>query len=143
MRPRKQRFLVPQKGVWERRASGSNYRAQTSKAAGTLTGQDLERQHYIQRGLCFHCNQSLNVTCGRCFEVDHLEPFHRGGLNIPENVVIACTSCNRKKGQMPLYRWVLTCAAKGHRHQLANKFPYLPVQLLLPFVEEKQQQIVA
>jgi 5-methylcytosine-specific restriction endonuclease McrA len=39
------------------------------------------------------------VYCGSAdrLELDHVVPMSRGGLNRPENVVIACCPCNRKK----------------------------------------------
>jgi 5-methylcytosine-specific restriction endonuclease McrA len=39
------------------------------------------------------------VYCGSAdrLELDHVVPMSRGGTNRPENVVIACCPCNRRK----------------------------------------------
>lgn len=44
------------------------------------------------------------ALCGKesasriAFEVDHIVAMNNGGLSVPENLQILCTSCNRKKG---------------------------------------------
>jgi 5-methylcytosine-specific restriction endonuclease McrA len=44
------------------------------------------------RGLCQWCRNRRGET------VDHVIPTSRGGANIWENVVLACRSCNNRKG---------------------------------------------
>jgi 5-methylcytosine-specific restriction endonuclease McrA len=45
-----------------------------------------------------------NFTCQYCgvqnnhLTIDHIIPRHRGGQHVWENVVSACSSCNRRKG---------------------------------------------
>lgn len=52
-----------------------------------------------------------SVTCFYCgthsgpFEIDHVEPISRGGYDTPDNIVIACRSCNRAKGPRLLLEW--------------------------------------
>lgn len=49
---------------------------------------------------CAYCRQDLkNVK----YELDHVIPVKRGGLNWASNFVPACSSCNRKKN---IRRWV-------------------------------------
>lgn len=42
---------------------------------------------------------------GRCAEVDHVVPVAQGGTNDPDNLVLACTTCNRKKGARTAAQW--------------------------------------
>lgn len=37
-------------------------------------------------------------------ELDHVEPEHTGGEGTPDNLVLACRSCNRKKGHRSSWR---------------------------------------
>lgn len=56
------------------------------------------------RGVCQWCRNRAGET------VDHVIPTSRGGGNIWENVVLACKSCNNRKGdRLPEeLGWVLT-----------------------------------
>lgn len=47
-------------------------------------------------GLCYYCETRLNPF--RDFSVDHVIPASRGGGSGLENLVPACESCNREKG---------------------------------------------
>lgn len=46
---------------------------------------------------CFYCDISILEAD---FEMDHFIPKADGGLDNPENLVIACVSCNHAKGPM-------------------------------------------
>lgn len=51
------------------------------------------------------------VTCAYCGEPtteperDHVQPLSDGGETAPENIVPACPTCNRSKGQRPVTEW--------------------------------------
>jgi 5-methylcytosine-specific restriction endonuclease McrA len=50
---------------------------------------------------------STCVWCGRTswpgdLTVEHLLPKTRGGRGIPENLAVACRSCNRRRGAKPV-----------------------------------------
>ena len=47
----------------------------------------------VQQGLCFYCDVDIKEN----YTVDHLVPLVRGGSDGPENIVIACASCNFRK----------------------------------------------
>jgi 5-methylcytosine-specific restriction endonuclease McrA len=59
---------------------------------GTHTAADISSQFTRQKGLCFYCHEKLLA-----YHVDHVMPLVRGGSNGPENLVIACPSCNMRK----------------------------------------------
>jgi hypothetical protein len=56
--------------------------------------------------------QSRGLRCVYCgdedgpFDHDHLFPVSRGGSDDPNNIVIACASCNRSKGAKSLLEWM-------------------------------------
>ena len=70
-----------------------NYRARALAALGSHTAEDIAQQFERQSGLCYWCGQKV----GR-YHVDHVIPLAKGGSNGPENLVIACASCNHSKG---------------------------------------------
>ncbi len=44
---------------------------------------------------CAYCDVELDETT---FTIDHIEAFSRGGSDDPENLTVACRSCNSSKG---------------------------------------------
>jgi len=48
---------------------------------------------------CIYCGSTENPS------YDHLMPRSRGGSDIPDNVVMACRSCNSSKGDRGVYEW--------------------------------------
>ncbi len=48
-----------------------------------------ERAHY----LCEYCHSSEAASAAR-FEIDHIQPRSRGGLDTLENLALACQRCN-------------------------------------------------
>ena len=60
---------------------------------GKHSSQDIKDLEKIQNNKCYFCGVELNG-----YEVDHLIPLsHPDGTNFPENLVLACRGCNRKK----------------------------------------------
>ena len=49
-------------------------------------------------GICAYCFKPFGETAKSKRTVDHVIPRTKGGRTVPENVVIACLSCNSKKG---------------------------------------------
>lgn len=67
------------------------------KIGGIKNYAPLSKKNLFLRdtGMCQYCSKKLTLkTC----TVDHILPKSRGGTNIWENVVLACTKCNQKKG---------------------------------------------
>lgn len=70
-------------------------------AEGHHTGADVKAQYKRQKGRCYYCGCKV----GEDYHVDHVIPLSRGGSNGPENIVIACPSCNlSKKDKLP-HEW--------------------------------------
>jgi len=80
------------------RANEARRNARKRQANGNHTAADIKRQYDLQKGKCYWCE----ISVGDVYEVDHIIPLSRGGSNGPENIAIACPSCNvRKSNKLP------------------------------------------
>jgi len=69
-------------------------KARERNAKGTFDGDDLKRIMIDQEETCFYCEESITED----FTIDHFIPLARGGTNWPDNLRLACLSCNAAKG---------------------------------------------
>lgn len=83
------------------RATAHKMRARRSRVKGAHTAADLSKQYDTQRGRCWWCGKHVGDT----YHVDHVIPISRGGSNNPENLVIACPSCNMRKHARLPHEW--------------------------------------
>lgn len=65
------------------------------------------------------------VWCGRVswlgdLTVEHLLPKTRGGRGIPENLAVACRSCNRRRGAKPVVAYVRERLDAGERPDIGR-----------------------
>lgn len=61
----------------------------------------LRNAVYARDGfVCTYCG-----TGDGPFEIDHIHPVSRGGLDTIDNLCVACRDCNRSKWAMPLKEW--------------------------------------
>lgn len=52
---------------------------------------------------CFHCHIKIDFSKRFDWHLDHYIPVSKGGLNIVDNLVVSCPTCNRKKSnKLPL-----------------------------------------
>lgn len=78
--------------------------------AGSFSAADIKRQGRYQKWLCAYCGE----YCEDNYTIDHVVPLSQGGTNFPENIVLACASCNSEKGDriiFPLLRDMKPCYA--------------------------------
>ena len=54
--------------------------------------------------ICSYCGLGLAIKDAT---VDHVEPLSRGGRNHPDNMVVACVTCNGRKGCLTLTEFLL------------------------------------
>lgn len=87
-----------------RRVEGHRRRARLMQAPGSHTVQDIQKQYERQKGKCYWCGKKLG-TGKRAYHVDHVVPLSRGGSNWPDNLVIACHTCNERKNDRLPHEW--------------------------------------
>lgn len=81
------------------RVAWHNHRAIHAHAEGRLTIIDVQSQLERQKRRCFYCRKQLPNR----YDLEHVKPVSRGGRNTPDNIVIACRSCNSRKGRKLLH----------------------------------------
>jgi len=59
-----------------------------------ITIEDILTQLKLQNEKCFYCKKDISNS----YTIDHKLALSKGGLNNKENMVLACLSCNCKKG---------------------------------------------
>lgn len=56
-----------------------------------------------QHSLCAYCGVVLNGK----YHIDHVIPLSQGGGNGPDNIALACASCNLSKADKSLLMWAM------------------------------------
>ena len=84
-------YRLAEKKVFRARLRARRYDAPTDRM---FTASDVLARYDAQAGRCYYCGSLLTES----YTVDHLRPLSRGGTNDPDNVVVACKSCNDSKG---------------------------------------------
>lgn len=79
----------------------ANRRARKLSAPGRFTKQDIKQLFKSQKGRCWYCQKSIENG----YHIDHRIPLSRGGSNDPSNLVLACPSCNLRKGDRLPHEW--------------------------------------
>lgn len=111
-----------QKAAWSKahpeivRASATKRRVLKLAYEGQhYTGADVKRLLIEQGNLCAYCETGLET-----YHVDHVVPLSKGGGNGPDNICLACPSCNLSKHNKLLgVEWLP--AAKGVDHDYAGR----------------------
>lgn len=83
------------------RFHGAMRRANMKRAEGKYTPDDIHAQYRRQKGRCYYCGRELKQK----YQVDHVVPLDRGGLNTPDNLVVACKVCNGRKSNKLPHEW--------------------------------------
>lgn len=77
------------------------YRGLISGKMSMRTLYDDERVKMTFPQACYYCGSESHLV------VDHLIPRIRGGPDEPDNLIIACKSCNSSKGGKDMLEWML------------------------------------
>ncbi|MCU0475807.1 MAG: HNH endonuclease [Anaerolineae bacterium] len=104
--------------VLKRYAASLNARARSVKAEGTVTVEALRSLILGSGGQCAWCGVSLVETE---FEVDHVHSLNMGGSNTPDNLAVACVTCNRAKGDRHPARFAREKRAAGSQTDLVMR----------------------
>lgn len=83
------------------RARANRRRALKNNALGTFTVDDLQVLYQEQSGCCAYCGINLHHK----YDVDHIHPISRGGSNWPDNLALACETCNASKSDKTPEEW--------------------------------------
>lgn len=74
-------------------------RARIKCVGGSFTGKDVKALRLAQKNRCYWCECSLESG----HHIDHIWPLSKGGSNGPENICLACPTCNlTKNAKTPL-----------------------------------------
>ncbi len=99
-------------------AAAMNTRAKGLRRPGIITAETLRGVILDSGGHCAWCGDSL---VGQEFEIDHIHPLSRGGDNLPENLVLACADCNRRKGDKSPLTFAQEQSARGKLTRLGRR----------------------
>ena len=72
---------------------GINHKRRQAKRSGTATADDMARIMKQANGKCYYCGVK-----SKSLSFDHVVPLAKGGNHDPDNLVMACKSCNSSKG---------------------------------------------
>jgi 5-methylcytosine-specific restriction endonuclease McrA len=75
-------------------------RARYLAAPGRYTAQDIQHKLQAQKSKCYYCQKHLEQ-----YHIDHVIPLSRGGTNWPDNLVLACPTCNYRKHVKLPHEW--------------------------------------
>ena len=82
----------------------------------------LRRQYVLERVAgrdgwsCFYCGALGDGSV----HLDHVVPRSNGGSDEPDNLVISCEECNRAKGMLPGWWFILSRATGIRAHRLTR-----------------------
>jgi len=80
------------------RNEAAQRRRREAAAEGTHSRHDRGRLYEEQKGRCYYLDEPL----GSDAQLDHFIPLARGGSDGPDNLVLSCPLCNRRKAaKMP------------------------------------------
>jgi 5-methylcytosine-specific restriction endonuclease McrA len=84
------------------RTHAINRRLRKYRNGGKLSRSDIDTQYNRQKGKCYYCGEKV----GKKYHVDHVVPLSRGGSHSPDNIVIACPTCNLRKNNKLPHEWL-------------------------------------
>lgn len=98
-------------------------RESLTKRLGALAGRIAARDAHR----CVYCGATAE-SCGAPLHLDHLTPRRDGGADTAANLVLACRSCNCRRGARTLGDWAaaspeLAFTARGIRGQARRRLP--------------------
>jgi len=92
-RPARERYRKTPKAMLARRIRNQRRRALRRSAKGFYDRHDVLHLYELQHGLCAYCTKSLQGV----YHVDHIVALSKGGSNWPDNICLACATCNVRK----------------------------------------------
>lgn len=103
----------------KRYTASINQRAKALGLKEQVTVVELRSCILDSRGRCGWCEVSV---VNADFEIDHIISLSKSGANTAENLVVACSACNRRKSEMHPARFALDCVQRtGRRTALIKR----------------------
>lgn len=90
----------------QRRAATMRRIARKHDAPGTYGADDIKRMFDEQEGQCAYCGIRIFLDIPFDVHVDHIIPLSKGGTNYPDNLCLACQSCNQSKNKHLYEDWI-------------------------------------
>ena len=82
------------------------------ESLGKRLGRTALRIHARDGHACTYCGATAQAA-GAPLQIDHLTPRSAGGLDIPENLVIACRRCNSARQDRSVAAWIVYATTLG------------------------------
>ncbi len=98
----------PDKVAEQSAAAIHKRRARKLKVGGVLSRADVRALKESADGICAYCLQPAAKL-----HVEHCTPLCRGGTNTLDNCVMACASCNSRKGQKTVLEFLFNYPKLG------------------------------
>lgn len=95
-------------------------------AEGHYTSADIKELHELQDGRCLYCD--VLFTSEKGYTIDHIKSLVSGGSHWPENLCLACHSCNSKKHDLDLADFALLLGSSKKNkivQKLTTRIQYL------------------
>jgi 5-methylcytosine-specific restriction endonuclease McrA len=107
-------------------SSAARRRQREENAPGNHTEKQWSDRITFQNNLCFWCFRPLLSSQGFFSGTkDHLVPLARGGSKFIENIVAACSGCNRDKGTRTASEYQAVLAARAAKTSTVSSLPAL------------------
>jgi 5-methylcytosine-specific restriction endonuclease McrA len=87
----------------------AKYKMQKGAAGGSYIEEDINQIRSALNDRCAYCGNSLEGGG----EIDHKTPVSKGGVNSPDNLTLACRTCNRDKHSKTLAEFVAWRRERG------------------------------
>lgn len=128
----------------QRYASAMNTRAKRCNAKGILSAEPLRDRIFESGGQCEWCATNL---VNQAFELDHVLSLSQQGLNTPDNLVVSCERCNRRKSSKHPARFASEIYNEtGHKTSLVstilNQYNMTPTTQLSLFDKDPNESSI-
>lgn len=101
-------------------AKASQRKQDVKAAGGKHTREEIDAILELQKGRCIYCNALF--TAAKRATRDHLVPLFYGGTAWPLNLVLACHSCNSRRGEIPFRTFCRLLSPRQNERILQHLF---------------------
>lgn len=91
-----------------------------TKNENKITDVDVYSALVVTNFTCFYCGTELKT---KTWELDHVHPISKGGLNDKSNIIPACKECNRMKGSMMIEKFLYQAELVSNKNKDNSLLP--------------------